>query len=363
MRRRRRGPARVTMLDVARLAGVSASTVSLFLRKPAAVSARLAPRIESAIDALGYVPNLMAGALAGDRPRVVGVVVPSLVNSFFAGTVTALQNRMTPEGIQLLIGHSDYDDAAEERLVRTFLAWSPAAMVLTGLHHGRATRRMLAAAALPVVETWEIGPNPIDLAVGFDHVAVGRAQTRHLIEGGCRDIAFIGARLGRDRRAGQRARGYEETILSHSGVAPALIRDAGPEASAAAAASAFAALLAERPRLDGVVFSNDLLAIGAISEARRIGVAVPDDVAMIGFGDLDFGRSCEPRLSTVRPPGEEIGTRAGELVLARASGRDDLPETTDLGFALLARASTRPLPVLEAAVSAADAAARRSGTG
>jgi LacI family transcriptional regulator, gluconate utilization system Gnt-I transcriptional repressor len=340
MTRRRRGPARVTMIDVARLAGVSPSTVSLYIRDAPAVSGKLGSRIEAAIDSLGYVPNLMAGALAGARPRVVGVVVPSLVNSFFADTVTALQNRMAPEGVQLLIGHSDYDDDAEERLVRTFLAWSPAAMVLTGLHHGRAARRMLAASDVPVVEIWELGPNPIDAAVGFSHSEVGRTQTRHLIAGGARDIAFIGARLNRDRRAAQRARGYEDTLASHSGLAPPLVVDAGPQGSTEAAAGAFAALLRDRPSVDGIVFSNDLLALGALFEARRRGIAIPEDIAVIGFGDLDFGRESEPRLSTVRPPGAEIGTCTAELVLARAAGRDDLPEVTDLCFRLVVRESS-----------------------
>jgi LacI family transcriptional regulator, gluconate utilization system Gnt-I transcriptional repressor len=341
MTRRRRGPARVTMTDVARLAGVSASTVSLFLRDPAAVSRRLAPRIEGAIDSLGYVPNRLAGALAGAPSRVVGVVVPSLVNSFFADTVTALQTRMMVEDIQLLIGHSDYDEATEERLVRTFLTWSPAAMVLTGLHHGRATRHMLAASGVPVVEIWELGPNPLDMAVGFSHADVGRAQTRHLIDQGCRDIAFVGARLHRDRRAAQRARGYEETLASHSGLAPARVADAGPQGSTEAAARAFADLLATRPALDGVVFSNDLLALGALFEAQRRGLAIPGRVAIIGFGDLDFGKGSAPRLSTVRPPGAAIGTRAAELVLARAAGAGELPEITDLGFELVVRESSR----------------------
>jgi LacI family transcriptional regulator, gluconate utilization system Gnt-I transcriptional repressor len=342
-RRRRRGTARVTMTDVARLAQVSASTVSLYLREPSAVTAPLRERIADAIRTLGYVPNLMAGALAGSAPRIVGVVVPSLVNSFFADTVTALQNRMDPEGVQLLIGYSDYDEAVEERLVGTFLAWSPAAMVLTGLHHSRGTRRMLGTRDIPVVEIWQLGANPLDMLVGFSHEAVGRAQARHLIERGCRDIVFVGARLGRDRRAILRARGYEETLRAHADLAPPQVVDAGPQASSEAAARAFAALIEARPRLDGIVFSNDLLALGALFEANRRGVRVPRDVAIIGFGDLDFGREAAPRLSTVRPPGAEIGTRTAELILARSAGRTDLHEVTDLGFGLVARESTAPV--------------------
>ncbi len=338
--RQRRGTKRATMTDVARMAEVATSTVSLYLRAPGEVSPRLGARIQRAIDELHYVPNRMAGSLAAAQTRVVGVVVPSIVNSFFAETVTTLQDRLHAANHQILIGHTDYDAATEEQLVRTFLSWSPAAMVLTGLHHNRATRRMLEATDIPVVEMWELGPQPIDRLVGFSHGDVGRMQTRHLIAGGAREIAFIGARLGRDHRAAQRAEGYAETVRSHSWLAAPEIIDAGAQGSTDVAAEAFAALLERRPAIDGVVFSNDLVALGALFEAQRRGVSVPDRVALIGFGGLDFGRNSVPALSTVAPPRREIGDHVAEQILARLEGRDEPPVRVDLGFELIARAST-----------------------
>lgn len=339
--RRRSSPGRVTMHDVARMAEVSASTVSLYLRAPGEVSAARAARIRDAIDRLGYVPNRMAGALSSAQSRVVGVVVPSIVNSFFAATVGALQARLQAANYQILIGHTDYDEAAEIDLVRTFLSWSPGAMVLTGLQHPRPVRRMLEARDIPVVEMWELGPQPIDMAVGFSHGDVGRMQARHLIGQGARSIAFIGARLDRDWRAAQRAEGYAQVIASHADLPAPEIVDAGPEASSAAAARAFAALMARRPEIDGVVFSNDLLALGALFEAQRQGISVPGRVAMIGFGDLDFAREAVPRLSTVRPPRAEIGAAVADLLLARLEGRDGQAPEIDLGVVLEARESSR----------------------
>ena len=337
--RQRRGTKRVTMTDVARMSGVATSTVSLYLRAPGEVSPRLGSRIQRAIDELHYVPNRLAGALAAAQTRVVGVVVPSIVNSFFAETVTTLQDRLHAANFQTLIGHTDYDEATEEQLVRTFLSWSPAAMVLTGLHHNRATRQMLEATDIPVVEMWELGPQPIDRLVGFSHGDVGRMQTRHLIAGGAHEIAFIGARLARDHRAAQRAEGYAETVRSHSWLGPPEIIDAGPQGSTDAAAAAFAALLVRRPATDGVVFSNDLVALGALFEAQRLGVAVPERVALVGFGGLDFGRNSVPALSTVAPPRREIGDHVAEQILARIEGRAEPPVRVDLGFELVARGS------------------------
>lgn len=338
--RRRRGTNRTTMTDVARMAGVAPSTVSLYLRAPEAVSPKLGVRVKKAIDSLNYVPNLMAGALAATRTRVVGVVVPSIVNSFFADTVTALQTRLWAANYQMLIGHTHYDPATEEQLVRTFLSWSPGAMVLTGLHHNRATRRMLEATDIPVVEMWELGPQPIDRLVGFAHGDVGRMQARHLIEKGRREIAFIGARLERDQRAAQRSEGYAEALRSHSETAPPEVIDIGHEASTAAAGAAFAALLERRPSVDGVVFSNDLLALGALFQAQRSGIAIPDRVALIGFGDLDFGHDSVPTLSTVAPPRTEIGERVADQILARLDDGDEGPLRVDLGFELVVRESS-----------------------
>jgi LacI family transcriptional regulator, gluconate utilization system Gnt-I transcriptional repressor len=338
--RARRSTQRVTMTDVAKLSGVSASTVSLYLRKPDEVSAQLGQRIQGAIDTLGYVPNLMAGALAAARTRVIGVVVPSMVNATFSLTVHTMQHRLGREGYQLLLGHSDYSEAEEEAVVRTFLSWSPSAMVLTGLHHSRETRRMLSNADVPVVEMWELGSNPLDTLVGFSHQEVGRAQARHLIEAGCRRIAFIGARLSVDDRARQRCIGSEDALRDHLGLRHLRVIDCGTGRMAEAASRAFAELLDDHPETDGIVFSNDMLALGALGEAQRRGIRIPDEIAMIGFGDMDFSNCTLPPLSTIRPPREEIGEAVAQCVLNRINGQAH-ERRLDLGFELLARESSR----------------------
>ncbi|WP_355660877.1 LacI family DNA-binding transcriptional regulator [Halomonas salifodinae] len=342
--RARRSTQRVTMTDVAKLAEVSASTVSLYLRKPDEVSGQLGQRIQDAIDTLGYVPNLMAGALAAARTRVIGVVVPSMVNAIFASTVNTMQKVLGDQGYQLLLGHSDYAEAEEEAVVRTFLSWSPSAMVLTGLNHSRETRRMLSNSDVPVVEMWELGSNPLDTLVGFSHRDVGRAQARHLIEAGCRRIAFIGTRLGVDERAKQRCDGSEEALNDLLGTRHSRVIDCGPGRMAEAASRAFAELLASHPETDGIVFANDMLALGALGEAQRRGIRVPDDIAMIGFGDMDFSNCTLPPLSTIRPPREEIGEAVARCVLQRIQGQPQ-ERRLDLGFELLPRESSRRVTV------------------
>ena len=136
----RRSMQRVTMTDVAERAEVSPSTVSLYIRKPDAVMPARGKAIERAIRALNYVPNMVAGGLAAATSRIVSVIVPSVRNAFFAETVAALQNELGRAGIQVLLGHAEYNPDTEEELVRAALSWSPAAIVLTGLSHSSTTR-------------------------------------------------------------------------------------------------------------------------------------------------------------------------------------------------------------------------------
>jgi len=338
-RRLRRGARRATMSEVATAAGVSTSTVSLFLRRPGAVSAPLSRRVHDAIDRLGYVPNRMAGALASARSRVIGVIVPSMVNSFFAGTVEALEAVVAPQGYQLLLGNSQYDEDREEAIARAFLAWSPAAMVVTGLRHTRATARLLIGADVPVVEVWEMGESPLDMLVGFSHHKAGRTMAdHHYISGGRKRVAFIGAMLDRDRRAGARRKGYAAAV-SARGAHEEMVLELPGRASTEAGAAAIVEVRRRWPEVDAVCCSNDTLALGVLFECSRRGWRVPGVIAVSGFGDLEFAAQTNPALTTIRPPREEIGRVAGEILLARFAGSSPRPLIHDLAFELIARAS------------------------
>jgi len=334
---RRRGVNRSRMADVARLAGVSTSTVSRALRQPDIVSAELKGRIDEAVRRLAYVPNLMAGGLASARSRTVGVIVPSIMNSFFSETVEAMGERLADHGYQLMLGHSGYSAEREEALVASYLAWSPAAVVLTGRHHSKLTLRRLLDADVPVVEMWELGERPIDMAVGFSHRDVGRAVARRFLDRGATRPAFVGAALDRDLRAAERGAGFLAEA-AEAGLDAAMI--ALPERpQVSAGAKGLARLLAERPDTDAAFFSNDALALGALFECQRRGVAVPGSLRLCGFGDLDFAAECAPSLTTVRPPRREIGRRVAEALLARFEGTDPGPAVLDLGFDLIERES------------------------
>lgn len=330
---------RSRMADVARLAGVSTSTVSRALRQPEIVSAKLRDRINGAIGQLGYVPNLVAGGLAAARSRSVGVVVPSIMNSFFASTIEDMSAVLAARGYQLMLGISDYREQIEDAIVSSLLAWSPAGIVLTGCRHSRQTLRRLLEVDVPIVEMWELDDRPIDCVVGFSARAVGRTVARHFIERGARRPAFVGAALDRDYRAATRGAGFAEAIEA-AGLPPPPCIALPERASVTLGAQGLAKLLEQHPDADAAFFSNDALAMGAVFEAQRRGLAIPDRLRICGFGDLDFAAVSVPMLTTVRPPRAEIGRRVAELLIGRFNGTTQSGKVIDLGFELIPRESS-----------------------
>ena len=309
-----------TLASVAALAGVSAITVSRVVRLPELVAPATRDRVQAAMRTLGYVPNLVAGSLASARTRSVGVLVPTIDNSIFADTVQGLSDVLEPLGTAVILAQSGYDAAREERMLSALLARRPDALVMVGSPATEDGASLLRRARIPVVETWDLPPYPIDAAAGFDNRAAGAAVGAHFVSRGHRRLAFIG---GEDPRAGRRWAGFCAAVTEAGLGAPRrLIVARHPGAAAAAAAG-----LAEA---DAVFAANDAHAIGLLAGFRALGLGV----AVVGLGDLEMGRLIAPRLSTVRVHGNAIGRAAAALTLGRAG-----PRVVDLGFELVVRES------------------------
>jgi LacI family gluconate utilization system Gnt-I transcriptional repressor len=337
--RRRRRERRVTLNDVASHSAVSPSTASLYLRRPDMVSPSTGRRIAEAIAALDYVPNYVAGGLAGSSSRMVSIIVPSVRNAFFAETVTALQSALRDEGLQVMLGHTEYSEREEEDLVRAALSWAPAAIVIAGLAHNASTRRLLGAAAVPVIEIWELGAPPVDIAIGFSHEKVGAAAAEHLLSRGRKRLVFIGARIQQDRRAAQRADGF--VAAARAGGARADVVTHPAAAGVDVGGILLADAIDRHPDADALACSNDLIALGALFECQRRRIAVPQRLALVGFGDLAFSAACNPSLTTIRPPGGLIGSEAARMIIAHQRGDRTLGgSVVDTRFMLVERQSS-----------------------
>lgn len=324
------------MSDVARAAGVSLVTVSRVINEPDRVKPDTLRSVRSVIEKLGYVPNLMAGGLASKRSRIVAAIVPTISNLMFSETIEALSNMLADGGYQLLLGQSGYRPSDEAALVDAFIGRRVDGLVLTGEGQSPALREKLRRAGLPVVQTWELGSDAIDMQVGFSNKAAGRAAAEHLLSRGHRNLAFIGAQEARSK---QRLEGFREAAAEHGAgeVVSELIR---PPASVDDAGPRLAQIMAQQPEVTAVFCNNDLLGAGVLFECRQRGWEVPGRIAVMGFGDMAMARAASPRLSTVQIRRAEMGERAAQMLLARLSGESVSSRTVDIGYEVIVRGST-----------------------
>ncbi|MHA4869218.1 LacI family DNA-binding transcriptional regulator [Duganella sp. PWIR1] len=315
--RKRRGSGRATIHDVARLAEVGSITVSRYFTEPGRVAAARSARIAAAVKELGYVPNLAASGLASAHGRVVGMVIPNISGPIFANTIQTFSDTLNHHGYQLLLASSYFSAKQEENAVRAFLGWKPAALALVGRFHNRATEKLLSTAGIPVVETWDYQPRRKPIQVGYSNNAVGEQAARYLYAKGYRRIAFVQNSLKGDLSAVDRSDGYAAVMREH-GLEPIIYAptaeapfDAGKQAIEALALSP-----ARRARpAEAIIFANDNLAAGALLAGQRAGLKIPQQCAIVGFGDYAFSPLLLPSLTTIRPPGREIGEIAALRIL------------------------------------------------
>ena len=333
-----------TMADVAERAGVSKMTVSRTIKGGGQVSESARKRIQAAIDELGYVLDQTAGAFSSKRSGFVAVIQPSINNSNFADTARGITAAIADSGRQLLLGFTDYRVENEEKLVEAMQRRRPEGIILTGGSHTDRTRRLLAAAAVPVIETWDLPAKPIDHVVGFSNVDAASAMVHRLYERGYRNIAFIGGTSNRDDRGAERRLGYTSAIEELGLPRGRVVSFGEPPISMEQGAEAIVHLVQQWPDVDAAVCVSDLSAFGAVMECHRRGWAVPKRIAVAGFGDFDVSRCCHPRITTVAVDGQEIGRAAGALLLrsidAAQKGLRLAAETVLIPFQVLEREST-----------------------
>lgn len=331
----RRGTGDTTLTDVALLAGVSAITVSRALKTPSIVAPETLARIQDAVSRTGYVPNLIAGGLASNRSGLVAALVPTIAGSVFLDTVQALTDAFDAAGFQLMLGQSGYTGAREDALINAIVGRRPDGIVLTGILHSPDGRRRLLASGIPVVETWDLTPTPIDMLIGFSHEKVGMEVADFLYTRGYRHPAIVTAE---DYRAGLRRSGFEHRMRSH-GVVDMPARVVPAPTTLRHGREGYADLLASGAQVDVIFCSSDVLAHGVITEAQARGLTVPKDIAVMGFGDLSFASFTYPALTTVHIDGTAIGQQAARFIIDRIEGNEIGERVRDIGFSIITRES------------------------
>ncbi|WP_413813444.1 LacI family DNA-binding transcriptional regulator [Devosia sp. Leaf420] len=330
-----------TMQDIARKVGVSPMTVSRALRDGTSVNAQTRDAIRRTVDELGYVFDSTAANLRQQRTGFVAVTIPSINNANFADTVRGLSDGLKAHGLQPLLGYTDYDIEQEEILVEQLLRRRPEAIVVTGGQHTSRCRRLLESAGIPVVETWDIPSDPIGHVVGFSNADAAAMLVDHLVTTGRRRIAFIGGEAGRDSRGADRRAGFIAAMERHGLDATRLVAAGVPPVSMLEGAAAMRPLLQQSPEIDAVICVSDLVGFGALTECQRMGIAVPKQIAIAGFGNYEVAEICVPPLTTVNPFPDQIGRKTAAVVASLLG----LEETeiilgSEITTELLIRAST-----------------------
>lgn len=315
-----------TLEDVAAVCGVSTATVSRCLSAPQRVAPATRERILAAIDSLGYSPNFGARALASRRTGIVGAVVPTMSNAIFARGLQAFEEALAERGETLLMASSGYDAVTEERQIRSLVARGADGLLLIGRQRRPEVYRFLQQHGIPLVIAWSYSARSRHACVGFDNAAAMHALTDHALRLGHTRIAYLaGERRGNDR-ARDRVRGAARALTA-AGLDAAAMPIVETAYDMDAAADAFEILMQARPRPTLVLCGNDVQAVAAIGRARALGLAVPGDVSITGFDDLEIATVVTPSLTTVRVPHRAMGEQAARVLL---EGRDNGVQRIDL---------------------------------
>jgi LacI family gluconate utilization system Gnt-I transcriptional repressor len=336
------------MADVAARVGVSKMTVSRALNRSESSSRSsseaLRQRILQVSRDMGYVMDQTARTFSSKRSGFVAAVIPALNNSNFSDTAHGLTAAVEASGLQVMLGYTDYDVPTEEKLLSAMLTRRPEGVVLTGGSHTPAVRRLLRAAGVPVVETWDLLADPIEHTVGFSNAEATADLVRQLHARGYRRIAFMGGEPDSDARGADRRRGFVQAMKSLRLDAHRVLSVGRAPVSMLHGAQGVVHLVERWPDVEAVVCVSDHAAFGALMECQRRGWAVPGRLAVAGFGGFEVSGACHPQITTVAVDCTGIGRIAGELLLraieAARAGRRLRAEHVRVPYRVELRGST-----------------------
>ena len=329
---------RLGVREIAKRVGVAPITVSRVLSNPDKVSPATRAKVLVAIEAAGFVPNLLASSIRGNG-RMIGSVVPPLINSGIAEQVQGMSDECHKSGYSMLLVQGEFSPEGEELSIRTLLGWRPAGMILQSFVQSDVARQLLVSSGVPVVEISEIkGRKPIDMVVGVSNFETAYAMTMHLAAKGYKRIGFVSTPIHGNDRLQQRRTGYH-AALSDLGIKNHADMEVEVPITARGGADAMITLTTRHKDIDVIFFSSDTLAVGAVQECHRRGWKIPERIGIAGYGDMDLAAQLYPPLTTVRVDRYEMGHRAVRQLLAKLSGEVRLSTITSLGFEIVDRQS------------------------
>ncbi|MDT8328274.1 MAG: LacI family DNA-binding transcriptional regulator [Roseovarius sp.] len=308
-----------TLADVATRAGVSTATVSRCLNSPGQVQEHTRLRVMTAVQELGYSPNFGARALAARRTNTIGAIIPTMENAIFARAIQAFQEELHASGVTLLIASSSYSPEIEEEQIRALVARGADALLLIGHDRSPEVYQFLESRGVPVLISWVYDPALARLSIGFDNRLAMAGLAAEVLQLGHRNIGIISAECAGNDRARARVDGVHDAMRAQ-GLDPSMAHLIETHYSIENGGKALWHMMQHDPRPTAVICANDVLAVGAVQMARRLGLRVPDDISITGFDDIELARVVEPPLTTVHVPHREMGRQAARLLVDMVAG-------------------------------------------
>ncbi|MFM2590527.1 LacI family DNA-binding transcriptional regulator [Vibrio sp. TBV020] len=339
---RKKATQTVKIEDVALHASVSPSTVSLYIRKPEKVSKKTGDKIQKSIDELGYVYNKIASQFTGSKSKSISIVVPSISNEVIGDILQKLEELVSKEGFQLKIASHDHNLEKEEEQVRSMLEWSPSVLIVTGKEHTEATSKMLDSTTTSVIQFLDLGGD-ISLQVGLNHERSGYDTTKYLLESGCKKVAYFTTRFDDDIRAQTRYSGYcaalKEQGVDHE---PLLIDIPYTRNTYEDTRRYFSQAVSNHRGIDGIVATNDAIGIGVLLESGHRGIAIPQQLSVIGFGDFSISSCLAPiSLSSVSLNSGKVAEELARMSIECYHNQVNPNSIVDTGYRIIPRDSTK----------------------
>nr|WP_275116207.1 LacI family DNA-binding transcriptional regulator [Aliiroseovarius subalbicans] len=319
----------MTLRDVSEASGVSEMTVSRVLRNRGDVSEATREKVLEAAKRLGYVPNKIAGALASQRVNLVAVIIPSLSNMVFPEVMTGISEVLDETPLQPVVGVTNYKPEREEKVLYEMLSWRPSGVIIAGLEHSDASKAMLKAAGIPVVEIMDTDGQAIDAAVGISHRRAGRMMAQAILKAGHRRIGFLGTKMPLDHRARKRFEGFTEA-LAKEGVEIADQEFYEGGSALAKGREMTEAMLTRTPDIDFLYYSNDMIGAGGLLYCLDQGIDVPGQVGLAGFNGVELLDGLPRKLATMDACRSEVGRAAAKIIAERTESGEGGGERIEL---------------------------------
>jgi LacI family transcriptional regulator len=328
-----------TIRDVATVAGVSAATVSRVLNGKQDVGADLRRRVHSAVTELGYRRNGPARSLRTRAAMVLGLIISDITNPFFTAVVRGAEDEAQSAGYSVVLANADEDVAKEARYLEVAAAEQMAGVLLSPASPGQTSIDVLLRQGIPVVTIdRRLTATPVDSVTVNNHHAA-REAAQHLIGQGCRRVGLVAGPV-QTTTGGSRLAGYRAALRAAGRRPdPSLVGYADFRTEGGYAATR--QLLRQRRPPDGLLFSNNLMTVGGLRAIAEAGLAIPCDIAVVGFDEVSWATAFSPPLTVVAQPTYQIGQTAAKLLLRRVNGEKFPPRHVVLQAELIERASSQ----------------------